>query len=145
LELAADVEHWLADEPVAAWPESVFTRFLRWSRRHPLWIAYLIFIGVVDLVVVPTFIGIESLAWMRVSAAGLIFDVAVFAQLGALLGALVGTFVGFCKGLARGDVSRRCAGGLLRGVQLGCMVGGLFGVLWLLIFETLNVAGFFKQ
>jgi serine/threonine-protein kinase len=34
LELAADVEHWLADEPVAAYPEPWTARLGRWSRRH---------------------------------------------------------------------------------------------------------------
>ena len=32
--LALDVEHWLADEPVSAWPEPVVVRAQRWSRRH---------------------------------------------------------------------------------------------------------------
>src|SRR5205823_12924570 len=34
LELAADVEHWLGDEPVSALPGSVWTRAGRWARRH---------------------------------------------------------------------------------------------------------------
>jgi serine/threonine-protein kinase len=32
--LAADVEHWLADEPVSAWHEPVLVRTGRWVRRH---------------------------------------------------------------------------------------------------------------
>jgi serine/threonine-protein kinase len=34
LDLAADVEHWLADEPVAAYREPLRTRLGRWGRRH---------------------------------------------------------------------------------------------------------------
>jgi eukaryotic-like serine/threonine-protein kinase len=34
LELAADVEHWLADEPVHAMREGMLTRAGRWARRH---------------------------------------------------------------------------------------------------------------
>lgn len=34
LELAADIEHWLADEPVAAYPEPWTARAARWARRH---------------------------------------------------------------------------------------------------------------
>jgi serine/threonine-protein kinase len=34
LALAADVEHWLADEPVAVYREPVSARLRRWSRRH---------------------------------------------------------------------------------------------------------------
>jgi WD40 repeat protein len=33
-EIARDVQHWLADEPVQAYRESVIERFSRWSRRH---------------------------------------------------------------------------------------------------------------
>jgi serine/threonine-protein kinase len=33
-ELAADVEHWLADEPVSAWPEPVTVKLGRWVRRN---------------------------------------------------------------------------------------------------------------
>jgi tetratricopeptide (TPR) repeat protein len=32
--LAADVEHWMADEPVAAWREPATARARRWMRRH---------------------------------------------------------------------------------------------------------------
>jgi tetratricopeptide (TPR) repeat protein/tRNA A-37 threonylcarbamoyl transferase component Bud32 len=34
LDLAADVEHWLADEPVEAYPERWKARAGRWARRH---------------------------------------------------------------------------------------------------------------
>jgi serine/threonine-protein kinase len=34
LDLAADVEHWLADEPVAAYPDPWAGRAGRWARRH---------------------------------------------------------------------------------------------------------------
>jgi tRNA A-37 threonylcarbamoyl transferase component Bud32 len=39
LELAADVEHWLADEPVAAYREPLAARLGRWARRHPARVA----------------------------------------------------------------------------------------------------------
>jgi serine/threonine-protein kinase len=32
--LADDLEHWLADEPVAAYPEPALARLARWGRRH---------------------------------------------------------------------------------------------------------------
>jgi tetratricopeptide (TPR) repeat protein len=34
LELAEDIEHWLADEPVRAWPEPVTIKLGRWLRRR---------------------------------------------------------------------------------------------------------------
>jgi serine/threonine-protein kinase len=38
-ELAADIEHWLADEPVSAYPEPWNARLARWERRHPKTVA----------------------------------------------------------------------------------------------------------
>ncbi len=35
--LAQDLEHWLADEPTAAHPESALERVLRWFRQHRAW------------------------------------------------------------------------------------------------------------
>ena len=32
--LADDLEHWLADEPVQAYPEPPAARLARWGRRH---------------------------------------------------------------------------------------------------------------
>jgi tetratricopeptide (TPR) repeat protein/tRNA A-37 threonylcarbamoyl transferase component Bud32 len=37
-ELAADVEHWLADEPVTAYREALPARLRRWGRRHRGWV-----------------------------------------------------------------------------------------------------------
>jgi serine/threonine-protein kinase len=37
--LAADVEHWLADEPVTAYREPLLRRLGRWARRHPALVA----------------------------------------------------------------------------------------------------------
>ena len=37
LALADDIEHWLADEPVAAYPEPWNQRLSRWARRHRAW------------------------------------------------------------------------------------------------------------
>jgi serine/threonine-protein kinase len=35
--LADDLEHWLADEPVSALPETTVQRMARWTRRHRAW------------------------------------------------------------------------------------------------------------
>jgi hypothetical protein len=32
-------EHWLADEPVAAYREPLAVRLARWGRRHKAWVA----------------------------------------------------------------------------------------------------------
>jgi serine/threonine-protein kinase len=39
LDLAGEVEHWLADEPVRAWKEPLRVRAGRWARRHRTWVA----------------------------------------------------------------------------------------------------------
>jgi WD40 repeat protein/serine/threonine protein kinase len=36
--LADDVEHWLADEPLTARPDSLRQRLMRWGRRHRAWV-----------------------------------------------------------------------------------------------------------
>ena len=36
-ELARDIQHWLADEPVVAYPEGRLERLGRWLRRHRTW------------------------------------------------------------------------------------------------------------
>jgi tetratricopeptide (TPR) repeat protein/tRNA A-37 threonylcarbamoyl transferase component Bud32 len=57
LALAADVEHWLADEPVAAYAESWETRVGRWGRRHRPLVA-----GLAAATVVAVLLG--GLAWV---------------------------------------------------------------------------------
>jgi serine/threonine-protein kinase len=51
-DLADEVERWLGDEPVAAYPEPLRLRFARWRRRHPALVtgtAVLVFTAVVAL------------------------------------------------------------------------------------------------
>jgi serine/threonine protein kinase/Flp pilus assembly protein TadD len=53
LELAADLEQWLADEPVTAHKERLPARARRWARKHPglvAGIAAAVFVGMVGLV-----------------------------------------------------------------------------------------------
>jgi eukaryotic-like serine/threonine-protein kinase len=52
LDLAADVERWLSDEPVIAWREPVAVRLWRWARRHRTLVtgtAAALMVGVVSL------------------------------------------------------------------------------------------------
>src|SRR5579883_1162576 len=39
LEVAADVERWLSDEPVSCYQDPFFARLARWARRHPARVA----------------------------------------------------------------------------------------------------------
>ena len=68
LELAHDVEHWLADEPVAAYRDRRRDRILRWGRRHRTLVTAL---GVVLLMAAlgPFIIaGFTARAWVREAA-----------------------------------------------------------------------------
>jgi serine/threonine-protein kinase len=51
--LADDIEHWLADEPVTAYPEGTFGRVARWLRQHRSW-TYSGAAGLVGVCVVAT-------------------------------------------------------------------------------------------
>jgi serine/threonine-protein kinase len=62
-ELAREIEHWLADEPVSAYSEPVLARLGRWARRHKPAVAggiALLTSGVIALVVSTWFISIEK-------------------------------------------------------------------------------------
>jgi serine/threonine protein kinase/tetratricopeptide (TPR) repeat protein len=50
LDLAADVECWLADQPVSAYPEPFFGRVWRWVRTHERLVTGALAVGVVSLV-----------------------------------------------------------------------------------------------
>ncbi len=59
-ELAADVEHWLADEPVTAYQEPLAARARRWARRHRALVA-----GAAALLLATAFSGGAALTWFQ--------------------------------------------------------------------------------
>jgi tetratricopeptide (TPR) repeat protein len=58
VELAAEVERWLADEPVRAYPEPLRVRARRWARRHRPLVA-----GTLALVMATLLLGGSGLGW----------------------------------------------------------------------------------
>jgi serine/threonine-protein kinase len=60
LELAADIEHWLADEPISAWREPLRVRSGRWVRRHKPAVAALAAAALVALL-----LGGAGLVWLE--------------------------------------------------------------------------------
>jgi len=62
LALAADVERWLADEPVSAWREPTSVRFRRWIRKHARLVS-----GAAAALLVAV-VGLALLAWQREQA-----------------------------------------------------------------------------
>ena len=57
LALADDLEHWLADQPVSAYPEPVSTRAMRWVRKRKEWVA------AAGLLVLLSLIGLAAHDW----------------------------------------------------------------------------------
>ena len=53
-ELADDIDRWLADEPVQAWPEPLATRAMRWMKHHRVAVAS----SVVGLVIATASLGV---------------------------------------------------------------------------------------
>jgi len=66
--LAEDIDHWLADEPVAAWPEPFRVRARRWARRNRTAMAG----GVATLMV--GLVGLGAVAAVQVRANGRLRD-----------------------------------------------------------------------
>ncbi len=63
LDLAADIEHWLGDEPVSAYREPAWARVGRWARRHRAWVAAaaaILTIAALALSVSTVLIGLEK-------------------------------------------------------------------------------------
>jgi serine/threonine-protein kinase len=64
LALAADIEHWLADEPVGAWREPVSARVGRWARRNRTLVAgatAACLVGTVGLVLIVVLLSVFGL------------------------------------------------------------------------------------
>jgi serine/threonine-protein kinase len=69
LELTADIERWLADEPVAAWRDTMTDRARRWLRRHQRFVAGCIAAVVVALLALVVAVPVLSIAWRNEMAA----------------------------------------------------------------------------
>jgi serine/threonine protein kinase len=69
LDLAADVEHWLADEPVSSYRESWATRSRRWMRRHRTLVSTAIGALIIALLSATAGLVIISEAWDKEATA----------------------------------------------------------------------------
>jgi serine/threonine-protein kinase len=63
LELAADLEHWLADEPVSAWREPPAVRLRRWVKRHRATVTAAVAAACVGVVSLAAATALLSTAW----------------------------------------------------------------------------------
>src|SRR5204862_1815419 len=71
LALAADVERWLADEPVTAYPEPWATRARRWTKRHRTLVtgaAAALLVALVSLAVAAALLGVKNQELERAGA-----------------------------------------------------------------------------
>jgi serine/threonine-protein kinase len=112
-ELKADLERWLAGEPVSCYREPLFQRMWR-SGRHNPWVAR----GV----------GLATIFFVLL----FIFSSIVFGVLGlvwAILGAVIGTIVGAIQGQARMGARRGAQFGLQIGTVVAFAAFVLYGLL----------------
>jgi tetratricopeptide (TPR) repeat protein len=75
LHLAADVEHWLADEPIAAYQEPLTTRLGRWGRRHKVLVS-----GVAAALLAAVLLGGGGWVWFQQDKAARLAEGARFEQ-----------------------------------------------------------------
>jgi serine/threonine-protein kinase len=136
LALAADVERWLADEPVSARREPLWERAWRLCRRRPVVAAWLGFGAAGNLVLIVALVGL--FVWQELLAVvpflgfawvlGVLFSVTIVAQLAALLGAALGAFLGtIIAAILRESVKERAARGIVVGAKSGLIVGAILG------------------
>jgi tRNA A-37 threonylcarbamoyl transferase component Bud32 len=135
LELGAEVERWLADEPVQAWQEPWWLRWGRRARRRPvlaLWLA----VSAVAYGSVLTSTVVLPLVTTTENAAAYILGIMLFLyflvgmSVAAQAVALVGAGVGLSLGLATAAPgARKPAGarGAMRGAGVGLVVGAALG------------------
>jgi serine/threonine protein kinase len=103
-DLASDIDRWLADEPVAAHPESFFDRLWRYARKHP---AVILLAAVTSVFALPI---AASLFYILGAAPGespipdailatsvILILAAVFAQIPAMVGILIGFAIGVSR------------------------------------------------
>jgi serine/threonine protein kinase/tetratricopeptide (TPR) repeat protein len=118
--LAEDLEHWLADEPVAACRESLWERTKRLCRHRPVYAAGMGFIAAMDLLILGAVVGMamgrSAVAFLPFAVLGGMVGVGIAllfcAQLWWLLGAALGAIVG-SRGAITGGLNGMVAGGLL--------------------------------
>jgi tetratricopeptide (TPR) repeat protein len=64
LELAGDLEHWLADEPVSAWGEPKSVRLGRWFRRHRASVR----VGMIAIAILVVFLAVATILLLAANA-----------------------------------------------------------------------------
>lgn len=159
LELAAEIERWLADEPVQARRETVREKLQRGSRRHPSLAALFVLFAVCDVTLIASLVA--TFGWSVPFDSGFITGFAflvifslsavLLMQATAVLGGLIGATAGFLCRLVRGAgavqagswmrLGARC--GLVAGFPIGAVIGwGLFSFAGLFNTSALQDYGF---
>jgi hypothetical protein len=151
LELGAEVERWLADEPVRAWREPWWARAARWGRRRPvlaLWLAVsavaygsALASGLALPLVAADQVGMTFMLGVVV-VFYFLFGMSVASQVVALGGAGVGWVVGLATG-SRGGRRPAGARGAARGAWAGLIVGAALGYIgpWAVFLQMPGVQG----
>jgi hypothetical protein len=142
LELGAEVERWLADEPVRAWREPWRVRWGRRARRRPVFALWVVGSAVAYSSVLASLLVFPLI---KAERTGVTFLLGVFLlflfTLGMSVAAQGAALLGAAVGLALGRVTapleeRRTAGGrgASHGARAGLVVGAALGYLGVLAF-----------
>jgi tRNA A-37 threonylcarbamoyl transferase component Bud32 len=137
LELGAEVERWLADEPIRAWREPWWVRWGRHARRRPVLALWLAVSAAAYSAVLASSLALPLLSADQ-RGVGLLAGALMLSLvgLGMSAGAQVAALAGASVGLVLGRVTaspggRRAAGarGAARGAGVGLIVGAAIGYL----------------
>jgi serine/threonine protein kinase len=147
--LANDLEHWLADEPVTAMPETLQTRLVRLYRKKPLVTAVFVGCAIIDVIFIgirshPRWrnIGVLESTWQSASfAMTLLSNDLCYAQFGAVAGAGIGALVGLAWGMlqrkGKQSLSQYVIHSIKAGAKHGCALCILVGLTWSTLVATL--------
>jgi hypothetical protein len=141
LELAAEVERWLADEPVLARREGVAQKLARTCRRRPMLAALLGLFGLADLTLIASLVcaalwadsGIEMMGFIGLFLVGaLVLMTALLMQAAALTGWLCGraTFFGRTVFGPRSGPGNWASSGGRTGLVAGFVLGPPLALWW---------------
>jgi serine/threonine protein kinase len=146
LELAAEIERWLADEPVQARRETVREKLQRWCKRHPSLAALVVLFAVGDVTLLGSLVA--TLGWSGALDSGFIIGFAVLVlfslfalllmQVTAVLGGLIGATAGVLRRLVHGAGAVQAGSWMRFGARCGLVAGFPIGAVisWSILFST---------
>jgi serine/threonine protein kinase len=136
IEMASDIECWLADEAVSAHKESIWQKVTRWSRHHQELAAFFGIAGVCDFILLVIFLGREVFRSDRFLGPLLaqLLNLVLAMQVGIVLGLMIGVFCGLVRGISLGTISTSVIMGMRLGAKTGAAIMALIGPVLIVAF-----------